>query len=152
MKKLFFLLLLPTFLKAQKNYPELIDQYMQAAVAVNQFSGSVLIAKGDNIIYEKTFGTLDYAAKQPLDSNSMFELGIITEEFTAAAILLLRDEGKLKLSDAVTKYLSKLPYRNVTIQNLLTHTAGLPDYYEEVMKNKWGTKKYATNSDIIMSL
>lgn len=152
MKKLFFLLLLPTFLKAQKNYPELIDQYMQAAVAVNQFSGSVLIAKGDNIIYEKTFGTLDYAAKQPLDSNSMFELGIITEEFTAAAILLLRDEGKLKLSDAVTKYFSELPYSNVTIQNLLTHTAGLPDYYEEVMKNKWGTKKYATNSDIIKSL
>lgn len=152
MKKIFFLLLLPAFLIAQKNYPALLDQYMQAAVEVNQFSGSVLIAKGDNIIYEKTFGTLDYAATQPLDSNSMFELGIITEEFTAAAILLLKDEGKLKLSDPITKYFSELPYSNVEIKHLLTHTSGLPDYYEEVMKNKWGTKKYATNTDIIKSL
>ena len=82
----------------------------------------------------------------------MFELGIITEEFTAAAILLLRDEGKLNLSDAITKYFPELPYSNVTIQNLLTHTSGLPDYYDEVMKNKWGTKKYATNTDVIKSL
>lgn len=149
---LFLLLLLPSFLNAQKNYPALLDQYMQTAVAVNQFSGSVLVAKGDNIIYEKTFGTLDYAAMQSLDRNSMFELGIITEEFTAAAILLLRDEGKLKLSDPITKYFSQLPYSNVTIKHLLTHTSGLPDYYEEVMKNKWGTKNYATNTDIIKSL
>ena len=152
MKKIFFLLLFPSFLKAQKDYPALIDQYMQAAVEINQFSGSVLIAKGGKIIYEKTFGTLDYKAKQPLDNNSMFELGIITEEFTAAAILLLRDEGKLKLSDPITKYFPELPYHNVTIKHLLTHTSGLPDYYDEVMKNKWGTKKYATNTDIVKSL
>jgi len=152
MKKLFFLLILPSFLKAQKNHPALLDQYMQAAVEVNQFNGSVLIAKGGNIIYEKTFGTLDYAAELPLDKNSMFELGMITEEFTAAAILLLRDEGKLKLSDPITKYFPKLPYQNVTIKHLLTHTSGLPDYYEEVMKNKWGVKKYATNTDVVNSL
>ena len=66
MKQIFLLLILPTFLKAQKNYPELLDKYMRAAVEVNQFSGSVLIAKGDNIIYQKTFGTLDYAAIEKL--------------------------------------------------------------------------------------
>jgi len=152
MKKIFFLLTLPTFLNAQRNYPSLLDQYMQAAVEVNQFSGSVLVAKGGNIIYEKTFGTLDYAAKQPLNSNSMFQLGILTEEFTAAAILLLRDEGKLNLSDPITKYFPELLYSNVTIRHLLTHTSGLPDYYEEVMKNKWGTERYATNMDIVKSL
>jgi CubicO group peptidase (beta-lactamase class C family) len=152
MKKLFFLLILPSFLTAQKNYPALLDQYMQAAVEMNQFNGSVLIAKGSNIIYEKTFGTLDYAAKLPLDRNSMFEIGMITEEFTAAAILLLRDEGKIRLSDPITKYFPKLPYQNVTIKHLLTHTSGLPDYYDDVMKNKWGAKKYATNTDVVNSL
>lgn len=144
--------MVPALLKAQKNNPELLDQYMQAAVNVNQFSGSVLIAKGDNIIYEKTFGTLDCAGTQPLDSNSTFQLGIITEEFTAAAILLLKDEGKLKLSDPITTYFPELPYSNVTINHLLTHTSGLPDYYEQVMKDKWGTKRYATNADIIKNL
>jgi len=125
---------------------------MKAAVRVNQFSGAVLIAKHDSIIYKQNFGTLDFANTKLIDSNSMFELGIVTEEFTAAAILILKDEGKLRLTDPVTKYLSQLPYKNVTIRHLLTHTSGLPDYYDEVMKDKWGTNKYATNDDMITAL
>lgn len=152
MKKIFYLLLFPVSLFAQKNYPTLIDDYMKAAVNVNQFSGSVLIAKHDGIIYQKTFGSLDYADTKPLDRNSMFETGIITEEFTAAAILLLKDKGRLQLTDPITKYFPELPYNNITIQHLLTHTSGLPDYYDEVMKNKWGTENYATNKDIIKGL
>jgi CubicO group peptidase (beta-lactamase class C family) len=152
MKKVLFLLLLPFVVFAQKDYTAQIDNYMQAAVKINQFSGSVLIKKRGNIIYEKTFGTLDYAAKHPLDNNSMFELGLITEEFTATAILLLRDEGKLKLSDPITAYFPELPYSNLTLEHLLTHTSGLPDYYEGVMKNKWGTKTFASNNDIIKQM
>lgn len=152
MKKIFLLLVFPFFLQAQKNYPALLDQYMKAAVNINQFSGSVLIAKHDSIIYQKTFGTIDYANTKPSNSNSMFELGNITEEFTAAAILLLKDKGKLKLTDAITKYLPELPYNTVTIKDLLTHTSGLPDYYDEVMQDKWGTEKLATNNDVVRSL
>lgn len=152
MKKIFFLLLLPTSLPAQKSYPALLDQYMQVAVNANQFSGSVLIAKHDSIIYQKTFGTIDFANTQPLDNASMFELGNITEEFTAAAILLLKEKGKLKLTDTITKYLPALPYNTVTIKDLLTHTSGLPDYYDEGMKDKWGTEKLATNDDVVKSL
>src|ERR1700710_1668928 len=114
MKKIFFLLIFPLSLQAQKNYPALIDQYMQSAVNINQFSGSVLIAKHNNIIYQKVFGTSDYANTKLLDSNSMFELGKITEEFTAVAILLLRDQGKLTLTDPITKYFPELSYNTVT--------------------------------------
>src|SRR6185312_6480658 len=152
MKNLLFLFLLPVSLPAQKNYPVLLDQYMNAAVNVNQFSGSVLIAKHDSIIYQKTFGTIDFANTKPLDSNSMFELGNITEEFTAAAILLLKEKGKLKLTDPITRYLPSLPYNTVTIKDLLTHTSGLPDFYDEGMKDKWGTEKVATNDDVVKSL
>jgi len=152
MKRILLFFIFPLTLHAQKNYPASLDNYMNAAVSVNQFSGSVLIAKHDNIIYQKTFGTIDYANTKPLDSNSMFELGNITELFTATAILMLKDEGKLKLTDPITKYLSELPYHNVTIQHLLTHTSGLPDYYDEVMKDKWNTTKVATNADMINEL
>ena len=152
MKKLLVLIILPFSLRGQQDYLALLDNYMKAAVSVNQFSGSVLIAKRDSIIYQKTFGTIDYANTKPTDSNAMFETGIITEEFTAAAILMLKDEGKLKLTDPLTKYFPELPYSNVTIEHLLTHTSGLPDYYDEVMKDKWGTEKYATNADIVKSL
>jgi CubicO group peptidase (beta-lactamase class C family) len=79
MKKIFILLLFPFALHAQKDYTALLDNYMKAAVSINQFTGSVLIAKGNNIIYQKTFGTLDYADTKPLDGNSMFEIGKITE-------------------------------------------------------------------------
>ena len=152
MKLIALCFIFPLTLHAQKNYSSLIDNYMDAAVNVNQFSGSVLVAKHGNIIYKKTFGTIDYANSTPLDSNSMFELGNITEEFTAAAIMLLKDKRKLKLTDAITKYFPELPYNTVTIKHLLTHTSGLPDYYDEVMKGKWGTEKVATNFDVIKSL
>jgi CubicO group peptidase (beta-lactamase class C family) len=125
---------------------------MHSAVAINQFSGSVLVAKHIKVIYQKVFGTSDYANTKLLDSNSMFELGNITEEFTAVAILLLKDEGKLKLTDPITKYFPELPYKTVTLKCLLTHTSGLPDYYDEGMKDKWGSEKLATNSDVIRSL
>jgi len=151
-KKIFILLIFPLSLYAQENYTTLLKNYMNAAVDVNQFSGSVLIAKSGNIIYQKTFGTLDYASQYPLDSNSLFEIGRITEEFTAAAILLLKEEGKLKLTDPITKYLPELPYNTVTIKHLLTHTSGLPDYYDAIMQGKWGTEKLATNADIVKSL
>jgi len=152
MKMVSLVVMFPLALLAQKNYPALVNQYMHAAAAVNQFSGSVLVAKHDRIIYQEVFGTIDYANTWPLDGNSMFELGNITEEFTAAAILLLKDKGKLKLTDTITKYLPQLPYNTVTIKDLLTHTSGLPDYYDEGMKNKWGTEKLAGNNDVLKSL
>ena len=152
MKRILLFCIFPLILHAQKDYPVLLDNYMNAAVNVNQFSGSVLIAKHNNIIYQKTFGTLDYANTKPLDSNSMFELGNITELFTATAILMLKDEGKLKLSDPITKYFPELPYTNVTIKHLLTHISGLPDYYDDVMKDKWGKEKIAANTDVIREL
>ena len=142
----------PVFLQAQKDYPSLVDAYMQAAVNVNQFSGSVLIAKKDVVIYQKNFGSIGYAGTKILDSNSLFELGNITEEFTAAAIMLLKDQGKLELTDQLTKYFPELPYPTVTIKDLLTHTSGLPDYYDEGMKDKWGTGRLASNKDVIKSL
>lgn len=151
MIRILTLLLLPAIAIAQKDYPALLDQYMKAAVAVNEFSGSVLIAKNAKPVYQKTFGTLDYANTRPLDNHSLFELGMLTEQFTAAAILLLRDEGKLTLSDPITHYFPELPYNSVLIQHLLTHSSGLPDYYE-TMKEKWGTERYATNEDLIQSL
>src|SRR4051812_9052186 len=104
MKKIFFLLALPFALHAQKNYSVLLDKYMQSVVEVNNYYGNVLIAKGDNIIYQKSFGYKDYEAKVPLDENSVFEVGLVTEQFTAAAILLLIEQNKLKLTDNITKF------------------------------------------------
>jgi CubicO group peptidase (beta-lactamase class C family) len=139
---------LPCISKAQKNYNALLDSFMQGEVAVNQFNGNVLIAKGGNIIYQKAFGYRNYETRELLDNNSVFELASISKQFTAMGILLLKEKGKLKLSDSLRKFFPQLPYNNITIQNLLTHTSGLPDYEKE-MEAKWNHNKIASNNDVI---
>lgn len=151
MKKIYLLLLLPLTSMAQKNYPALLDSFMQAEVSVNHFNGNVLIAKSGNIIFQKAFGYRNYETKEPLDNNSVFELASISKQFTAMGILLLREKGKLALSDSLRKYFPGLPYYNISIQNLLTHTSGLPSY-EEKMAEKWDHKNIASNNDVISFL
>lgn len=134
---------------AQRNYPDLLDKYINSFVALQQFNGCVLVAKEDSVIYKKAFGFKDFDNKYTLDNDAEFELGTMTEQFTAAAIMLLRDQGKLNITDPITKYLNTLPYHEVTIEHLLTHSSGLPDYYAEVMRGKWIKHTLATNDDII---
>ncbi|MEJ7738602.1 MAG: serine hydrolase [Chitinophagaceae bacterium] len=149
MKKIFFLLILPLSLQAQKDYSALLDNYMQSSVEINNFYGNVLIAKTGNVIYQKSFGYKDFQTKFPLDKNSMFEIGGVTEQFTSAAIMLLIERNKLKFTDNITTFFPEFPYKTITIWHLLTSTSGLPEFYEEVMKDRWTEKRLASNSDMI---
>jgi CubicO group peptidase (beta-lactamase class C family) len=149
MKSIFFLLAFPLNLIAQRNYPALLDKYMQSVVEINNYYGNVLIAKGGRIIYEKSFGYKDFQAKFPLDNNSMFEIGMVTQQFTAVAILLLAERNELKVTDEITTYFPELPYKNITLWHLLTSTSGLPEFYEEVVKGRWTEKRLASNADMI---
>lgn len=148
MKNLFLFLLLPLASAAQRNYPLLLDSFMQAEVSVNRFNGNVLVAKAGKILYQKAFGYENFEAKEPLDNNSVFSLASVSKQFTAMGILILEERRKLKLSDSLRHFFPELPYHNVTIQHLLTHTSGLPDYME-AMANNWDHKKIASNKDVI---
>jgi CubicO group peptidase (beta-lactamase class C family) len=152
MRSLLILLLLPTFVFGQGNYQEQLDSLMQMEVKVNNFNGNVLVAKSGNIIYQKSFGYRDYNSKELLNNNSIFELGSISKQFTAMGILLLREKGKLQLSDSLRKFFPELPYHNITIKQMLTHTSGLPDYDDESMSKTWDHKKVAFNNDMIKIL
>lgn len=148
MKKVLILLLIPIALEAQKNYPEQLNSFMQAEVSVNGFNGNILVAKQGYVIYQKSFGFRNYTTKELLDSNSVFELASISKQFTAMGILLLKEKGSLKLTDSLRKFFPELPYKNITIQNLLTHTSGLPEYGDS-LAIKWDHKKVAFNNDAI---
>ncbi len=112
------------------------------------FNGNVLIMSKDNIIYKKSFGYSNYDKKELLNDSSIFELASCSKQFTAMAIMILVKEGKINYSDNIKKYLPDLPYQNITVENLLTHTSGLPDYME-LMEKYWKKNKFATNYDII---
>jgi len=151
MKKFLVIFLVPLVASAQKDYPALLDAYMQSAVTVNGFNGAVLVAKSGRIIYQKTVGYRDYDGRYRLGEHDPFELGVMAEQLTAAGIMLLKDRGLLQLSDPITKYFPALPYPAVTLHHLLCHTSGLPDYYE-IMHDKWSSQELATNADIIQAL
>jgi CubicO group peptidase (beta-lactamase class C family) len=149
MKVLLLLLLFPAMaVKAQKNYTASMDSLMAAEVKVHRFNGNVLVAQSGKVLYQKSFGFRDYDSKAVLDNNSVFELASVSKQFTAVAILQLRDRGKLALTDTLRKFFPELPYANVTVWNMLTHTSGLPDYME-AMAVKWDHRKIAFNKDVI---
>lgn len=150
MKNIIFLLLFPAVLNAQNN-TSIYDTYMQAQTDLYHFNGNVLIAKNGNVIYKKSFGYADYNSKQKLDSASIFDIGSIAKEFTAVGILLLKDKGKISYADTLGKIFPELPYSNITVQQLLTHTSGMPDGFGLIEKF-FDHNKIAQNNDLIQLL
>lgn len=104
-----------------------IDEIVSFRVANKEFSGSVLIAKGDDIVFNKSYGLANIEWAVPNTTTTKFRLGSITKQFTAAAILLLEEDGKLNLEDPVRVHWPEAPraWEKVTIFHLLTHTSGM---------------------------
>ncbi len=105
------------------------EEYMNAAV--NQgFTGSALISRDGKVIFSKGYGMANREFDVPNTPQTKFRLGSITKQFTAAAIMLLEERGKLSVQDPVCKYFENCPsaWSEVTIHHLLTHTGGVPSY------------------------
>jgi CubicO group peptidase (beta-lactamase class C family) len=111
------------------------------------FSGVVLMAEEGKPFYHKAFGFREFADQIPLQTSDIFELASVSKQFTAMIIMLLKEKGLLNYDDSVTKYL-EIPYKGITIRNLLTHTSGLPDY-QAIMDQYWDKSKVAGNPDCI---
>ena len=115
--------------------------------AQKDFSGVILIAEKGKPVYQKAFGYREFADQIPLQTSDIFELASVSKQFTAMIIMMLKEKGKLNYDDSVSKYLD-IPYKGITIRNLLTHTSGLPDY-QEIMDKYWDKSKVAGNPDCI---
>lgn len=126
-----------------------IDSLFTAMHAKGQFNGNVLIAENGNTVYKKSFGLRNEETKEALDENSIFELASVSKQFTAMAVVILQEKGKLKYDDKLSKFFPELGfYKDVTLRHLLNHTGGLPDYME-LMEKQWDHNHIATNRDII---
>lgn len=91
---------------------------------------SVIVAKHGRILFRKAYGLADIEQNILLQSDDLFQIGSLTKQFTATAIMLLVQEGKLALSEPITRYLPDSPsvWQKITIEHLLTHTSGIVDY------------------------
>ena len=107
---------------------KLLDVVFKDEAKHKGLNACVLIAQRGQIIYKNVFGFANIKTKEPLKENSVFQLSSSSKPLTAAAIMLLVEMGKLKLTDSVQQYLPKFPYHHITIQMLLTHRSGLSNY------------------------
>lgn len=107
-----------------------VDEYMNAAAKIDRFSGSVLVARDGSPVVSKGYGMANYEWNLPNTPNTAFRLGSITKQFTAMAIVMLQERGKLSVGDSICKYLENCPatWQSLTIRHLLTHTSGIPNY------------------------
>jgi len=135
-----------------------IDEVMTTANKYRLFNGSVLVAENGQVIYKKGLGLANMEWQIPNTPDTKFRLGSITKQFTAALILQLVEQGKVKLDGKISDYLPN--YRKdvgqkVTVHQLLNHTSGIPSYtsqagfMNDVSRNPYTVDdfvtKYASN-------
>ena len=103
---------------------------VQAYVAKNQFSGTVLVAKDGMPVFRESFGLANRELNVANTPKTVFRLGSITKQFTAASIMQLAEAGKLNIEDPIGKYYTNAPaaWAKVTIRHLLSHRSGIGDY------------------------
>jgi CubicO group peptidase (beta-lactamase class C family) len=124
-----------------------LDDYFKEIHKKRNFNGNVLIAKNGKIIYENAFGWADYLHRDSLTIGSKFQLASLSKPFTGTAILMLMEQGKLKLTQTVTDFFPEFPYPGITIKMLLAHRSGLINYVyftDKIWKQKY---KGMTNMD-----
>jgi CubicO group peptidase (beta-lactamase class C family) len=120
-----------------------LDEYLSRLEQFG-FSGGALAVGGKDVLLMKSYGLSDRARKIPLATDSVYNLGSITKQFTAAAILTLEMQGKLSVNDLASKYLDGVPAdkASITLHHLLTHSSGLesdfsPTDYEPVGREEY---------------
>ena len=107
-----------------------MEEVVQTYVRDKSFMGTVLVARGTDVIFSKGYGSANLEWDIPNTPTTRFRLGSITKQFTAASILLLVERGKLTLDDPIKKHVPEAPasWDAITIYNLLTHTSGIPNF------------------------
>jgi CubicO group peptidase (beta-lactamase class C family) len=110
--------------------PARMDAVVRDDVDKGEFMGAVLVARDGDVLFDKGYGAANLEWNIPNDGATKFRLGSVTKQFTAVAILLLQERGKLTLDAPVKTYLPDAPaaWDKVTVRHLLTHSAGIPNF------------------------
>ena len=106
---------------------------LESEVSAGRFSGAVLLAREEKVLFSQAYGLSDRAKNTPNTLQTRFRLGSMNKLFTAVAVLQLAEAGKIKLDDPLGKYLTGYPNRDVSekvqVRHLLTHTGGTGDFF-----------------------
>jgi CubicO group peptidase (beta-lactamase class C family) len=113
--------------------PPQVDQAVQAEMQKQHIPGvSLLVARAGNIVLAKGYGLANVELQVAVKPETIFQSGSVGKQFTATAIMMLVEQGKISLDDSITKFFPEAPpaWKPVTVRQLLSHTAGFTDYPE----------------------
>ncbi len=132
MKKLLIILFSSVVITANSQTDETkaarIDSIFSVFTKKNMFSGSVLIAKKGKVLLSKGYGMANYSYDVPNRPDTKFKLASVSKQFTAMAILILEEKGKLSTEDKLSKYIKDYPNGDkISLYNLITHTSGIKE-------------------------
>jgi N-acyl-D-amino-acid deacylase len=128
-----------------------LEQTLNTLHQQASFNGVVLLAENGKIIFQKSLGVANITEQSPLTQESAFNLASVSKQFMAMMVMMLHDQKKWDFDDPVSKYLPEFPYPNINIRHLLTHTSGLPEYFDLVLQYK-NTLDTLTNQELLSLL
>jgi CubicO group peptidase (beta-lactamase class C family) len=136
-----------------KNQIFRLDSLFNGLYHANLINANIIIAKGNNVIYKKSFGYSDKQKQLMLNDSSLFQLASVSKVLTAIGVLKLVEKGRLDLDTRVNKIIDGFPYRKITVRHLLSHRSGLPNYTYFMYKfAEYNAKALLTNNDVLESL
>jgi CubicO group peptidase (beta-lactamase class C family) len=127
---MFVTLVLLTAGRAQALDKAKLDQFFDRLAEKNQAMGSLVITKDGDVLYTRSigYGQINAAERKPLTAASRFRIASISKMYTAVMILQLVEEGKLKLTDTLDKFIPQVPNaQKITIGQILAHRSGIPN-------------------------
>jgi len=153
-----FLLTLPLFTQTSKTSitsgPNIVSSTDQVDTLFSPWNkggtpgAAVIVIKNGTIIVNKGYGLANIESNKPIDSETKFLLASVTKQFTAMAIMILEERGKLRYDDTLAKYIPEFPSyaKRIAIRHLLNHTAGFPEYdslflADGLIDNEWPRSK-----------
>ena len=129
----------------------ILDSVMRIYRRSYKFNGAVMISQKGDMIYNKAFGYADIGENEKLTTEHSFQLASVSKQFTAAAIMILQEKNLLNYQDRIVKFFPDFPYDDVTIEQLLHHTGGLPNYMW-MYENRWDSTTLIPHNDTLMTM
>jgi CubicO group peptidase (beta-lactamase class C family) len=119
-----------------------IDAAVGREVAAGRVAGAaVAVLRDGELVYAKGYGRANLELAAPVSARTVFRIGSLTKQFTAAGVLLLAEQGKLKIDDKLSRYLPDFPRASeVTLRDLLDHTSGIHNFTESAVIDKISTR------------
>ncbi|MFZ1131708.1 MAG: serine hydrolase domain-containing protein [Terriglobales bacterium] len=127
--------------------PDAVDAYVHSEMAPQRIPGlALLVSRSGQVIRAQGYGLANVELHVPVQPVTIFQSGSVGKQFTATAVMMLVEEGKISLEDSLTKYFPDAPatWKQVTIRELLSHTAGFTDYPKD-----FNMRKDYTEADLL---